>query len=331
MNRRVGLTIAVALVLACPAALAQAEKVFRVGYLVGVTPLAEISGADPQHPVTRGFVRELRALGYEEGRNLVLERRSAEGRPERYADIIADLLKLEPDVLVVPGVLPLVDAARRATSGVPIVSYSLIDPVERGWAASLAHPGGNITGVAIVTGAENEGKRMELLKEAIPGASRVVYLVPNTRQPLMERTVAQAARSLGIELVRVVHEPASFERAKAEILRQRADALFASLSSTTYGQREQIVAFALQARLAGSYPYGEMAAAGGLMSYGVDVADLGRKAAHYVDRILKGAKPGDVPIDRPTKFELIVNLKTARALGLAIPRSLLLRADRVIE
>jgi len=309
----------------------QVDRVYRVGYIVGVTPVANLTGAQPRHPVTRGFLDGMRELGYAEGKNLVLERRSAEGRPERYAAILAELIALEPDVIVVPGLPDLVKVAMDASKSTPIVSYSLVEPVNRGQVASLAHPGGNLTGLTIVSGSENEAKRIELLKETIPGISRFAYLAPSYQPPAIREVVARAARTQGIDVVFVTHDPTDFARARAEILRQRPDALVASLSSTTYGQREQLVRFMLEARLPGVCPYTEMAEGGGLLSYAVDVADLGRRAAYYVHRIFRGTKPGDLPIEQPIKFELVVNLKTARAFGLTIPQSILLRADRVIE
>jgi len=309
----------------------QAERVYRIGYIVGVTPIANLAGAHPKHPVTRGFLEGMRALGYAEGKNFVLERRSAEGRPERYAAILAELHALKPDVIVVPGLPELVKLAMDTSKTTPIVSYSLVEPVKRGQVASLARPGGNLTGLTIVSGTENEAKRIELLKETIPNVSRFAYLAPSYQSPEIREAVVNAARAQGISVVFVTHDPTNLERARVEIGRQRPDALVASLSSTTYGQREQLVQFMLEARLPGVCPYTEMAEAGGLLSYAVDVADLGRRAAWYVDRIFKGAKPGDLPIEQPTKFELVVNLKTARALGLTIPQSILLRADRVIE
>ena len=309
----------------------QPGRVYRVGYVVGVTPLANLLGAHPKHPVTRGFLEQMEALGYREGKNLVLERRSAEGRPERYAPILAELHALKTDVIVIPGIPHLVRLAIKTSTSIPIVSYSLIEPVKLGLVKSLAHPGGNLSGLTIVSGFENEAKRIELLKEAIPGASRITYLGASSQPAGFRSAVDRAARSLGMELAVVMHEPTDFARTRAEILRQRPDALIASLSSTTYGQRAQIVRFVLDARLPGIFPYSEMADAGGLLSYAIDVADLGRKAATYVDRIFKGARPGDLPIEQPTKFELIVNLKSAKALGLTMPQSILLRADRVIE
>ncbi|MEW6688560.1 MAG: ABC transporter substrate-binding protein [Pseudomonadota bacterium] len=295
------------------------------------TPLREISGADPDHPTTRAFLRELRALGYVEGRNLILDRRSAEGHPERYAQIVDELLRLKPDVITMPGMPSLVRLAKDAPNRVPTVVYSLVSPVKLGLVESLARPGGNITGGTIDVGPEIEAKRLELLKEAIPTASRVVFLAPEGIPPPISAAVVEAAKSLGLELVKVTHDPASINPALAEIRLQRPDALFASLSSATYGHRREIVRFALDTRLPGSYPYAEMAAGGGLMSYGVDVEDLLRRGARYVDKVLKGAKPADLPIEQPTKFELIVNLKTARAIGVRIPPSILLRAHRVIE
>lgn len=309
----------------------QAGRVYRVGSIFGVSPLVNISGPHPKNPVARGFVEEMQKLGYTEGKNLALDLRSAEGNPERYAPILAELHARKADVIVIPGIPELVKLAIKASTSVPIVCYSLIEPVKLGLVKSLAHPGGNLSGLTIISGFDNETKRLQLLKETIPAASRVVYLASHSQPAEILAALAQAARSLGVDLVFVMHEPTDFERTRAEIVRQRPDALVASLTSTTYGQRDAIIRFVIEARLPGVFPYSEMAEAGGLVSYAIDVSDLGRKAAHYVDRIFKGAKPGDLPIEQPTRFELTVNLKTARALGLTIPQSILLRADRAIE
>jgi len=319
---------------ATPLARAQpAGKVYRVAWFLTTSPLAELQGPEPAHPITRAFVQELRALGYVEGRNLVLERRSAEGDPGRYAPILAELIALKTDIIVLPGQLPLNRLAKKMTKTIPIVVFGMAgSPVDSGLVDSLAHPAGNITGTTVSSGPENEAKRLELLKEAVPGIVRVAYL--GTREAWdnsVGQSVRRSASSLGVQLLHAEHRPDDLEATFAIILRERPDALFASIGAETYAQRQQIVGFARRLRLPGVYPYVEMAAMGGLMAYGVDVVDLGRQAADCVDKILKGAKPGDLPVERPTKFNLVLNTKTAKALGITIPQSLLLRADEVIQ
>jgi len=331
-RRRQILMTAAALVATPFARAQQSGKLYRVAYVLTTSPIAEMAGPEPAHPIVRAFLRELRALGYVEGGNLVLERRSAEGDPKRFAPILAELIGLKTDVIVMAGHAALNRLAKETIKTIPIVVMGLSNPVEGGLVASLARPGGNITGLTVNSGPENEAKRLQLLKEAIPGVVRVAYL---GTQGAWNNSIGQAVRgvapSFGVQLLHVEHMPADLKSTFAALAAGHVDAFFASLSAEVYGQREQIVDFARSARLPGVYPYLEMAAMGGLMAYGVDVADLGRRAAHYVDKILKGAKPGDMPIERPTKFNLVINLKTAEALGISIPQSILLRADRVIE
>jgi len=319
-------------VLAAPLARAQPRKgVFRVGYVVGVTPLANLQGPEPPHLVTRGFIDEMRALGYEEGRNLVIERRSAEGIPGRFAGYFREFVRLEVDVIVSPGFQEIPEALK-ATRTVPIVIYSMVEPVERGWIASLARPGGNVTGTTIGSGAENEAKRLQLLKEVLPSASRIAYLASAAVIGQEQGKAARAAaKSLGVELVHVRHRATDLPATFAGLREARPQAVLASQSGETYAQRWQIVAFMREARLPAMYPYPEMVDLGGLMAYGNYTSKLGRDAARYVDRILKGEKPANMPVERPTKFEFVINLKTAKALDLTIPPALLLRADRVIE
>ncbi len=331
--RRQFLMAASALLAAPRTARAQrAEKMHRVAWVLTVSPVAELAGPDPAHPITRAFVHELRALGYEEGRNLILDRRSAEGQPERYAEIIKEMVRLDADVIVSAGNSGLNRQAKAVTNTVPIVIFGMNNPDKAGLVASLARPGGNITGVSVNIGAETEAKRLQLLKEALPSASRVAYLGPKAALDTPYAKAAQSvAPSLGIELVPVEHVVANLDATFAAVKSARADALFVALSAVAYGQRQQIVEFARSARLPAMFPYLVMVGMGGLMGYGIDVVDLGRRAAHYVDKILKGAKPGDLPIEQPTKFNLVINMKTAKALGITFPPSILIRADKVIE
>jgi ABC-type uncharacterized transport system substrate-binding protein len=333
-NRRIFLASLVAF-LAVPLSThaQQAGKVHHLAIIGSTMPVAEMAGPDPRNPILKAFMRELRTLGYVEGRNLVVARRSAEGKPERYPDIAAEVVRMKTDVIVAGGGTMLI---RRLTEGVGNIPIVMIggtgDPVELGLVASFARPGGNVTGLTAGSGPENEPKRLQLLKEAIPKLSRVAYLVTKEGWDLpIAQAIRRAAPSLGVKLLHAEHTPADIDATLEAVARLRADALFASASLETYAHRHQIVRFALKTRLPGIYPVLEMAETGGLMSYGVSASDLGRQAAHYVDKILKGARPGDLPIERPARFELVINLKTAKALGVTVPQSVLLRADRLIE
>jgi len=331
MTRRAFLTF-VGGALAVPLASAQpGTRIYRVAVILTTSPLAEMAGHDPVHPMIRGFVHGMRALGYIEGRNLILERRTAGGTPERYPGIVAELVGLKADVIVTAGQSALIASAKSTWSGVPIVTLGTDDPVKHGLARSFARPGGNLTGLVVVTGPENIQKRLDLLKEAIPTASRVAYLA--TKQfwnHHYTKALLQAAAALGVDMVHAEHKPQDLDATFAAIERLRPDALFVSGGAESFGQRQQIVDFARRAHLPGMYPYTAMVEAGGLMSYGSSTADMFQRAAVYVDKILKGAKPGDLPVEQPTKFALVINLKAARALGLTIPQSLLIRADEVI-
>ena len=308
-----------------------AGKVYRVGLILTTAPVSEMAGPEPVEPPTRAFLHTLRSLGYVEGQNLVFERRSAEGKFERFTEIVAELVRLKTDVIVTVGT-PLAQAAKQVTTTVPIVMAASVSPVEAGLVASLGRPGGNITGLTTNTGPEIEGKRLELLKDALPRISRVAYMRMKTdwEGPTGE-SVKAAAKALNVTLLHAEHTPNEYSSAFAVIARQRPDALFVASSAPAYAHRRVIVQFAVKNRLPGMYPWREPVEAGGLMSYGVSVSDLFRRAAGYVDKILKGAKPADLPIEQPTKFELVINLKTAKALGLTIPQSILIRADEVIQ
>ncbi|MBI2543987.1 MAG: ABC transporter substrate-binding protein [Candidatus Rokubacteria bacterium] len=290
-----------------------------------------MAGPEPVHPPTRAFLHTLRSLAYVEGQNLVFERRSAEGKFERFAEIVAELVRLKTDVIVTIG-NTMTQAAKQVTTTVPIVMATSDSPIEAGLVASLARPGGNITGLTTNTGPEIEGKRLELLRDALPKISRVAYLGMKTdwEGPPGE-SVKAAAKALNVTLLHAEHTPNQYAGAFAVIARQRPDALFVGSSAPAYAHRRLITEFAVKNRLSGTYPFREFVEAGGLMSYGVSVSDLFRRAAGYVDKILKGANPADLPIEQPTKFELVINLKTAKSLGLTIPPSVLVRADEVIR
>ena len=297
------------------------RKVHRIGLL-----------SNNQDPHLDAFSRGLQDLGYIEGRNVVVERRSAGGRSERLPDLAAELVRLEVDVLVAPDP-PSASAAKAATKTIPIVMRSSNDPADAGLVTSLARPGGNITGVYSLY-AELAPKRLELLKEAIPGLKRVAVLWnsgwPGT-VPVWKDTEF-AARALGLEVhsldVRRAEElNGAFRAASAA----RAGALITLRNPLIVAHRAQLVALAAQTRMPVMYDEREFIGAGGLMAYGANLDDLYRRIAVYADKVLKGAKPGDLPIEQPTKFELVINLKTAKVLGITIPQSVLLRADEVIE
>jgi putative ABC transport system substrate-binding protein len=281
------------------------------------------------------FRQGLRDLGYVEGRNVVIEYRDAEGKPERLPALAAELVALKVGVIVAPGTLAAL-AAKQATRTIPIVFPVVGDPVTDGLVTSLARPRGNVTGLSNRT-PELVGKCLELLTQAVPGVSRVAVLwlpggAPERTQQDMLREAEVAARALGARLQVVeARGPADFDRAFSDMTRARAGALTVLPYVMFFNERRRLVHLAAKNRLPAVYGSREFVDAGGLMSYGADIADLFRRAATYVDKILKGAKPGDLPVEQATKFELVINLKAAKALGLTIPPSVLARADQVIE
>ena len=303
----------------------QAPKIARIGYLGGVSAVPQIREA---------FLQGLQDLGYVVGRNVVIEYRDPEGKYERLPVLAAELVALKVDVIVVSGT-PMALAAKQATRIIPIV-FVAVDPVSSGLVSSLARPGGNLTGLASLI-PDLVGKCLELLNQAVPGVSRVAVLWPPGA--LGERTeknmltgAGEAGRALGVRLQFVeAPRPADLDRAFSEMTRARAGALAVLPSTILVRERKRLVDLAAKNRLPTIFTQTEFVDAGGLMGYGPSVADLYRRAATYVDKILKGAKPADLPIEQPTTFELVINLKTAKALGLTIPPSLLARADRVIE
>jgi putative ABC transport system substrate-binding protein len=273
-----------------------------------------------------------RELGYVEGQNAILEPRYAEGKAERFQEFAEEMVRLKVDIIMV-FTTPAALAAKKATTTIPIVFPSAIDPVGTGVITSLRHPGGNVTGGAILY-AELCAKRLQLLKEVIPGLSRsaVVWNAANPANALAWRETQDAARTLGVALQsHEVKAPQDFEGAFALIAQERPDALLVLEDLLTALYQKEIVDFATQQRLPSMFAVREGVDAGGLMSYGVNWLEIMRRAAIYVDKILKGAKPGDLPVEQATKFELVINLKTARALDLSIPAALLATADDVIE
>jgi putative ABC transport system substrate-binding protein len=329
INRRtfiggLGLLLAVPLV----AEAQQAGKVPRIGFLA--------LNLAPNPHLHEAFRQGLRDLGYVEGRNVVIEIRDAEGTHQRLPAFAAELVALKVDVIVTGGGTPAALAAKQATKTIPIVFASAPDPVTDGLVTSLARPGGNVTGLSNLN-PELVGKCLEQLKQAVPGVSRVAVLrQPGAADERTEKDMLKAAdvaaRALRVRLLFVeARGPADFDRAFSNMTRARAGALTAWGSAMFFSERRRLLDLAAKNRLPAVYPQREFVDAGGLMAYGPDLADLFRRAATYVDKILRGAKPGDLPVEQPTKFELVVNLKTAEALGLTIPQSVLGRADEVIQ
>jgi putative ABC transport system substrate-binding protein len=304
----------------------QAGKVHRIGYLS-----ASSGTSNPR--ILEAFRQGLRELGWVEGQNIVIEYRWAEGRLDRLPDLAAELVRLKVDVIVAsptPGAL----AAKNATGTIPIVAISLTHPVELGLIASLARPGGNVTGVSYSVGADIFGKDLELLKEVVPRVRRVAVLsnTDSPARPLTIRNVKDAARPLGLQLQLLdVRGPEGFDGAFAAMTKERVGALLVVQDPAFIPHRARLIDLAAKNRLPSIFTQREDAEAGGLMSYGPSLSDLYRRAAPYVDKILKGAKPVDLPVEQPSKFELVINLKTPKALGLTIPPSLLQRADHVVE
>jgi ABC-type uncharacterized transport system substrate-binding protein len=328
MDRRIFLTTLAGLLAAPRAAEAQqAAKVARIGFLA--TNLA----GSPH--VIEAFRQGLRDLGYVEGRNVVIEYRDAEGKFERLPALAAELVALKVDVILAGGTLAAL-AAKQATRTIPIVFVSAGDPVGSGLVTSLARPGGNVTGLSNLT-TELVSKCLELLTQAVPRVSRVAALwQPGAMGERTEKDMLKeadvAARALGVRLQVVeARGPADLDRAFSDMTKARADALTVLGSSMFFTERRRLVDLAAKNRLPAVYNVREFVDAGGLMAYGPNQADLFRRAATYVDKILKGAKPADLPVEQPTKFELVINLKAAKALGLTIPQSVLGRADEIIR
>jgi putative ABC transport system substrate-binding protein len=306
-----------------PAGAQQAGKVPRIGVL---SPSAE---PDPQ---TEALKQGLRELGWIEGQNVGLEYRYANNKLEHLPNLAVELVRLKVDVIVTRGEAG-IRAARDATSTTPIVMATSGDPVGTGLIASLSRPGGNMSGLSLLA-PDLGGKRMELLKETAPKVSRVGILwnPTNAVKALELKSTEVAAKALGVIVTsNEVRAPKDFDRAFAAIAEERPSALITLSDPLTRGHKTQIAEFAVKSRLPMIAELREFAEAGGLMTYGASLLDLSRRAATYVDKILKGAKPSDLPIEQPTKFELVINLKTAKALALTIPQSLLVRADEVIR
>jgi putative ABC transport system substrate-binding protein len=294
---------------------------WRIGYITHV-----------HNPAYDALFERLRELGYVEGQNIIIERRYAQGNAERFQEFAAEMVRLKAD-MIITNTTPAALAAKNATTTIPIVIPTAIDPVGTGLITSLAHPGGNITGGAILS-AELNGKRLELLKEVVSGLSRaaVLWNGANPANALAWTETQGAARALGVTLQsHEVRGTKDFEIAFAKMAEERSDALLVLQDALTLQYRKEIVDFALQKRLPSVFSTKEHVEAGGLMSYGPRYPEMMRRAAYQVDRILRGAQPADLPMEQPTTFELVINLKTARAIGLTVPPLLLSRADEVIE
>ena len=324
MKRREFITLIGGTAAAWPLA-ARAQSAYRIGVLETTSAALNAANFD-------ALRQGLRQHGYIEGQNLVIEYRSADGRAERFPDLAAELVRLNVDLIVTRGT-PAIFAAKNATKTIPVVMAASGDPLGAGVVAGLARPGGNVTGLsAFVT--ELQAKRLELLREMVPRINRIAALLNMSspaEPPQWEKTKV-AARTLGIEPQLLdVRKPEDLGRAFETAIRQRADALVVGINVLTQANRRPIADLAMKHRLPAIYASREFVDAGGLVVLGVSYPDLYRRAATYVDKILKGAKPADLPIEQPTKFELIINLKTAKALGLDVPPTLLGRADEVIE
>jgi putative ABC transport system substrate-binding protein len=276
-------------------------------------------------------VEGLREYGYVPGQNLLIECRLTEGRLERAPALAAELVSLKPDLLVAYAT-PNVRAAMQATNTIPILMAAVVDPVGRGLVASLAHPGGNVTGLTDTVGPEILGKHLQLLKEAVPKVSRVAVLAYGPPEPIFRREEEAAARALNVTLQFYgVQDPTEFAGAFTAMTKAKAEALLVQPHSVISSHLQRIADLAAQSRLPAVYPDREAVDGGGLMAYAVNGPEMRRRLGGYVDKILHGAKPGELPVEQPTKFELLINLTTAKALGLTIPQSLLNRADEVIQ
>jgi ABC-type uncharacterized transport system substrate-binding protein len=325
----VGVTLSAMLYALCvPTNAQQPKKVYRIGYLSVTNPTAESTR-------TEAIRLALRELGNIEGQNIVIEYRYGDAKPNRLPQLAVELVSLKVDIIVAAGGTNVVRAAKNATKTIPIVMAGQgIDPVEAGFVKSLARPGGNVTGLSNPS-RELPGKRLELLKEAVPKLARVAVLydpatLSSTRN--VKEIFPLAARSLGLT-VRTweVRSAEDFENVFAALNKHRPDGLYVSGGPLINNNRKRIVELALKSRLPSMYQSREYVDAGGLMSYDADLADSYRRVAYFVDRILKGAKPADLPVEQPTKFELVINLKTAKQIGLTIPSNVLARADKVIR
>jgi putative ABC transport system substrate-binding protein len=303
----------------------QSSKVYRIGLLELTSMSLNAANLD-------AFRQGLRERGYVEGQNFVIEYRSADGQNERFPDLAAELVRLKVDLIVTRGT-PAAQAAKKVTETIPIVMASSGDPLDSGLVTSLARPGGNVTGLSALT-QHVQAKRLALFKEMVPGITRIAALT-NMSNPILPgewHDTGVAGRALGVQTLLIdVRRPEDIARAFDTAVKERADAAVVSLDTLTQFNLESIVELAAKHRLPAIYPSRDFVDAGGLISYGANFPDQYRRVATYVDKILGGAKPGDLPVEQPIKFELVINLQTARALGITVPPSLLAQADEVIE
>ncbi len=327
MNKKlvVSLLVTITLALVHMAQAQQTKKVPRIGFLLATSLSVESARIE-------AFRQGLRELGYVEGKNIIIEWRWAEGKFDRLPDLAAELVRLKVEVIVTGGSTS-TGAAKKVTTTVPIVMAQVNDPVGSGFIASLARPGGNMTGLSTLV-PELSGKRLELLKEVVPKLSRVAVIgdstAPGNTQALKETELAARAFKVQLQYLDILG-PKDIETAFREARKGRADAVLVLGSPVLISQRRQVADLTVKNRLPATYNQPEYVEAGGLMSYGVSVVDLYRRAATYVDKILKGRKPADLPVEQPIKFELVINLKAAKQIGLTIPPNVLARADRVIK
>jgi putative ABC transport system substrate-binding protein len=330
MNIRITVLTLIAMLhaLCGPAWAQQPKKIYRIGYLSSVEPAAD-------SPIAEAIRKSLRELGYVEGQNIVIEYRYGAGRRDQAAELAAELVRLKVDLIVVAGGEPWVRAAKNATNTIPIVMNGAgIDPVKEGFVESLARPGSNVTGPTSLN-TELGGKRLELLKEAVPKLTRVAVLYSPLTGAAHEtkEELPFAARALGLTLrPQEIRDADDFKPVFAALNKERPDGLYVLLAGQTMRTNiKRIADFALKSRLPATYSLRESVGAGGLMYYGADEVERYRRVAYYIDRILKGTKPADLPVEQPTKFEFVINLKTAKQIGLTIPPELLARATKVIR
>jgi len=329
MNRRDTLLALLSLGATPLSSLAQQQgKIWRIGFLAARSRSTS-SNPDAYYDA---FVQGMRELGYVEGKNLGIEWRFADGKSERLPALAAELVRMKVELIATHGT-PGTQAAQRATSTIPIVFASANDPVASGFAASLARPGGNITGLSLIS-VDVSQKHLELLKTLVPRMSRVAVLVNpgNSSLSAILKSVQAAAQQFGVKVLQVdARTPEEIEHGFAAMRRERADAVIILNDSFFIGQRRQITGLVARNRLPSMFPFREDVEAGGLISYGQNLADHFRRAATYVDKVLKGAKPSELPIEQPTKIHLAINRKAAKGLGITVPQELLLRADEVID
>ena len=304
-----------------------ARKGARIGIL-GLSDTSDMVGPQPRNPFTKAFLRGLGELGYVYAEHFVTEPRGAEGSPERYPGLAAELVRLQVDVIVAPG--PTLPALKQATSTIPVVMAAASDPVGSGYIQSLRHPGGNFTGLSLQS-VETTGKRLELLKELVPAAAPVAVLWDRQSLLAWQETEAAARERRWKLLSLEIRDAGEIEGAFKAATKARAGALLVSAGGLLFPRRRQVAELAARNRLPAMYELRPYVEAGGLISYSADLIEIWRRAAVFVDKILKGAKPADLPVEQPTKFELVVNRRAAKAIGLTIPPLILLRADQVIE